>query len=724
MSSSIQNQIQGMLSSSDIIAASNNVIAASNNDIGNSIVTNTLLNSMKTGQPLIDVITSLVFVSKFKNPLLKNVSIVFVLILGIIFHKITKSVDILAMFYEKLSIYSDPYILVQYIPFPKLRNFILRYNGNLLSSRITNKQCYFEIKKQYNLITILYKVLEKYPDVKRESLENELCIGYSSNPVTSNIYRRFRASNNFLSYKEYENKENSKADSIIISVENIIKSPPKTDKWYIIDDDIQFCWSITHNTFVPETSPQTSGQQKSISRSDTIDDLYYTFTLKSYNKSTVELQDYVDLSRKTLLDKVDKYETDKADENNRLLNSLSNKDYRGEIYEVDEKKHDKEKKESPSNQPIENKSVQFSLRLINTFCRPLESIFFKEKSQLMNMLENFKLKKGIYEKLPHRHKIGIMIYGEPGAGKTSLAVAICTQLRRNIIRVPKDKDLDDVKLSHILNSYKRGYAIILDELDTYKAFKPRTEENETKNVTDLSDENMECNYGNYGNYDVDYGVDYGVDCDDSYGDIKNLFLEESLDQNDDTEIKRIPHVEQNKLDGSDTEDENVGPAKIVDALKGKQLFQKQLRQRQKYFKQRKEAHMFRRKRWEAPQKLNIGVFLEAMDGISSTEERVVIAMTNHPGKLDPAIIRPGRFDIVINMGPLGINEIFQYFQYLFENFKYITNDEINEAATYAFQNKVSTSSLEQACIEKYSILDSKSLKTCIEEVHSSFKFVV
>jgi hypothetical protein len=50
------------------ILTSTNVIGASNNDIANSIVTNTLLNSMKTNNPLIDAITSLVFISKFKKP--------------------------------------------------------------------------------------------------------------------------------------------------------------------------------------------------------------------------------------------------------------------------------------------------------------------------------------------------------------------------------------------------------------------------------------------------------------------------------------------------------------------------------------------------------------------------------------------------------------------------------------------------------------------------------
>ena len=38
-------------------------------------------------------------------------------------------------------------------------------------------------------------------------------------------------------------------------------------------------------------------------------------------------------------------------------------------------------------------------------------------------------------------------------------------------------------------------------------------------------------------------------------------------------------------------------------------------------------------------------FLNALDGVASGEERIVFMTTNHVGKLDPALIRPGRVDL-------------------------------------------------------------------------------
>lgn len=39
-------------------------------------------------------------------------------------------------------------------------------------------------------------------------------------------------------------------------------------------------------------------------------------------------------------------------------------------------------------------------------------------------------------------------------------------------------------------------------------------------------------------------------------------------------------------------------------------------------------------------------FLNALDGVASGEERIIFMTTNHPENLDPALIRPGRVDLM------------------------------------------------------------------------------
>ncbi|KAH8107062.1 mitochondrial chaperone BCS1 [Cristinia sonorae] len=43
-------------------------------------------------------------------------------------------------------------------------------------------------------------------------------------------------------------------------------------------------------------------------------------------------------------------------------------------------------------------------------------------------------------------------------------------------------------------------------------------------------------------------------------------------------------------------------------------------------------------------------FLNALDGVASGEERIIFMTTNHPERLDPALIRPGRVDLSLLIG--------------------------------------------------------------------------
>lgn len=43
-------------------------------------------------------------------------------------------------------------------------------------------------------------------------------------------------------------------------------------------------------------------------------------------------------------------------------------------------------------------------------------------------------------------------------------------------------------------------------------------------------------------------------------------------------------------------------------------------------------------------------FINALDGVASSEERIVFMTTNHLDRLDPALIRPGRVDVLQVIG--------------------------------------------------------------------------
>jgi SpoVK/Ycf46/Vps4 family AAA+-type ATPase len=558
--------------------------------VAKSIITTTLVNSMKTGQPLVDAITSLVFVSNFKNPFVKNFSIVIVMILGLMYHKVTKDIDIVNIIYDRLRIYCNKFITKT-----KTEHVLLINN---IHSDISSTH------DQYTLMAIMYKICCVYPNAEREFISFMDIIGH-----TDDIFGNNRHSAHIIDSIRTSNTEFNK------KVYKVLKNPPKFNTWYDIGSlepkDKQTDFSVKIVFVTPDINRVYTKP-------------YYILHIRGSRESCTYMETCLENMTKNFIDELRKNDT--------VKNNICNN-----IYEI--------------NQDL-------SKILINSFSRSIDTIFFKEKNQLKNVINNFKNKLGIYKKLPHRHKLGILIYGKPGSGKTSLSVAIATELNRDIIKVSlKDKSLGDKKMSHILGTYKKGHVIILDELDTHKALRPRI------------------------------GNDAG------YEDISDI-------TNDIEIIKET--MKQNRNSGSDTE--SNGPPRGPH-----------------YGPAPKDT-------------LTLGTFLETMDGISSTEERVVIAMTNHPELLDPAILRPGRFDIVINMDSLDSCCIREYIDYIFSDsdpqgapqgmlgpLRAPERGEIDEAVDYVVKNKVYTSVIEQAFIEKYSNTD-RTLKNCIQSVHESFIF--
>jgi hypothetical protein len=55
----------------------------------------------------------------------------------------------------------------------------------------------------------------------------------------------------------------------------------------------------------------------------------------------------------------------------------------------------------------------------------------------------------------------------------------------------------------------------------------------------------------------------------------------------------------------------------------------------------------RPKKQQDEESITLGVLLEVLDGIIEMPGRMIIMTTNHPDKLDPALIRPGRIDMVV-----------------------------------------------------------------------------
>lgn len=63
--------------------------------------------------------------------------------------------------------------------------------------------------------------------------------------------------------------------------------------------------------------------------------------------------------------------------------------------------------------------------------------------------------------------------------------------------------------------------------------------------------------------------------------------------------------------------------------------------------------------------LTLGGILNALDGLASLDGKIIFLTTNHLNLMDPALIRPGRVDHIVEIGRLGESEIRDYVRLMF-----------------------------------------------------------
>ena len=86
---------------------------------------------------------------------------------------------------------------------------------------------------------------------------------------------------------------------------------------------------------------------------------------------------------------------------------------------------------------------------------------------------------------------------------------------------------------------------------------------------------------------------------------------------------------------------------------------------------------------EVDTRVSLSGLLNVIDGVASPEGRVLILTTNHPEKLDAALIRPGRVDMKIEFKLAGEEAIAGLFMRMFEDYNYSTAQAEEEPPTDA-----------------------------------------
>lgn len=240
----------------------------------------------------------------------------------------------------------------------------------------------------------------------------------------------------------------------------------------------------------------------------------------------------------------------------------------------------------------------------------MDSIFFNDKDEIMKIILRFIKEKEFYKAVGKPYQIGFLLSGEPGCGKSSFIRALSNELNRSIkeLKFNVIKDLYDLNKVMKCAEYKNikmdcdKTIIVAEDVDA---------------CTDILYEREKLNTNSSGlnNPELMSAIkNYNSDNTDNIDNSNNIYTIDNTDTNNKL-VEILKEVEKNnsKNKAKNNKDEN---------------------------------------------KPTLSDILNITDGINSNDGRIMIFTTNHPEKLDKALIRPGRLDYHIVFGKMRKNVLY------------------------------------------------------------------
>ena len=125
--------------------------------------------------------------------------------------------------------------------------------------------------------------------------------------------------------------------------------------------------------------------------------------------------------------------------------------------------------------------------------RPIDSIFINEIDTLKDIIEKIdsifnSSNDTIYDKLGHSKKLGILLHGSPGCGKSSIIQAISTHFNKDIYYAQMQDDYNDIEycLRCIATGVPEKSIIVYEDFDCIASIQSR----DTEKKSDQYDENI------------------------------------------------------------------------------------------------------------------------------------------------------------------------------------------------------------------------------------------
>ena len=342
--------------------------------------------------------------------------------------------------------------------------------------------------------------------------------------------------------------------------------------------------------------------------------------------------------------------------------------------------------------------------------RSFESLFFPEKETVIQLLDDFKNKSGMYAKKCIPYKLSFCLSGVPGTGKTTFLKALSQHTGRHIFNISlplieTNEQLIDVahnseiRVNQGSETYtqsiplnKRIYVFedvdVLSEIVNRRSDSNTPEFNVTKQgIREVTDICKKCKH-----FIID--SDSELDNSDSESDGSNESSSESDDTSNSNDIIHKDEI-----------------CKCENPIRRKNPKLKKLDKTQKSKKNKKESSnvMMYSSSYERyciqEDKLNLSGLLNMLDGLLELDNVIIVLTTNHPEKLDPALIRHGRITHHLEMTYITPEEIKKMIKYHFPD---ASESDFDELLKYKLEN-LTPAKIENLCIQSKTIDSMKNM---------------
>ena len=253
--------------------------------------------------------------------------------------------------------------------------------------------------------------------------------------------------------------------------------------------------------------------------------------------------------------------------------------------------------------------------------RNFKNLFFEDKKRLIHKIDFFINNREWYEYEGHPYTFGIGLYGPPGTGKTSIIKCIANKLNRHLI------------------------VISLNKIKTQREF---------------SEYFFEQYYNKANNKKIEFKdkiiVFEDIDC-----------MTDIVKKRETKEEKESNFEKTNDNSNSNSSEANENPALDKNAIVQNKLLNKIA----KKIDNDHIDHVVVDLDKEKHDKITLSFILNIIDGIRETPGRILIITSNNYKSLDPALIRPGRIDMTLEMKNTSVNVIKEMYNHYY-------NDKIPE----------------------------------------------